>query len=383
MSDALDLVYRSIDEQHADLPAATRRRFVTGAAATIGSMGLLGTIAKTAKASTSHNSTETILTVAATAEVLATIVNTVGWERGLGGDAVTQRNIEAAAREELVHYNVLASVGGKPVTKKIWVPDAVFANRTDLLNTLQVGDQIFVNAYLIATKHFADAGSGSYAAITAEFMGVEAVHRALARQSLGQLGNDRVFMKFDQQRRTRRMLPTWGSAASRTSWPPSTSSRPPASASASQGKGRAVLRLRPGQEAHPHRPGAEHVHAEQRLARNARSRAGPVTGPARSTTRKEPMPDVSPIQLAIVLIIALVILGPKRLPDMGKSLGRGIREFKDSVSGNDCPGRFPPSPRPPSPGHRRPAARDPRPPTSARSRPSPLTASSSRRPRRP
>jgi sec-independent protein translocase protein TatA len=37
--------------------------------------------------------------------------------------------------------------------------------------------------------------------------------------------------------------------------------------------------------------------------------------------------------LAIVLIIALVIFGPKRLPDLGKSLGKGMREFKDSLSG--------------------------------------------------
>jgi sec-independent protein translocase protein TatA len=42
------------------------------------------------------------------------------------------------------------------------------------------------------------------------------------------------------------------------------------------------------------------------------------------------MPDVSPIQLIIVMIIALVVLGPKRLPEMGKSLGKGIREFKQS-----------------------------------------------------
>jgi len=49
------------------------------------------------------------------------------------------------------------------------------------------------------------------------------------------------------------------------------------------------------------------------------------------------MPDVSPIQLVIVLVIALVILGPKRLPDVGRSLGRGIREFKDSVSGHETP----------------------------------------------
>ena len=78
------------------------------------------------------------------------------------------------------------------------MPDAVFANRTNFLSTLEVGDQIFVNAYLIGTKHFAAQRNAAYAVITAEFMGVEAVHRALARQSLGKLGNDRVFMKFDQ-----------------------------------------------------------------------------------------------------------------------------------------------------------------------------------------
>ena len=49
------------------------------------------------------------------------------------------------------------------------------------------------------------------------------------------------------------------------------------------------------------------------------------------------MPDVSPIQLIIVMIIALVVLGPKRLPEMGRSLGKGIREFKQSVSGDDSP----------------------------------------------
>jgi hypothetical protein len=72
----------------------------------------------------------------------------------------------------------------------------VFANRSNFLNTLQVGDQIFVNAYLIAVKAFANAGQGATAAYAAEFMGVEAVHRALARQSLGLLGNDRAFMKL-------------------------------------------------------------------------------------------------------------------------------------------------------------------------------------------
>jgi sec-independent protein translocase protein TatA len=44
------------------------------------------------------------------------------------------------------------------------------------------------------------------------------------------------------------------------------------------------------------------------------------------------MPNVGPLELAIVLIVALVVLGPKRLPEVGRSLGNGIREFKDSLS---------------------------------------------------
>jgi sec-independent protein translocase protein TatA len=40
-------------------------------------------------------------------------------------------------------------------------------------------------------------------------------------------------------------------------------------------------------------------------------------------------------ELLIVLLAALLIFGPKRLPEMGRSLGRGMREFKDSISGKD------------------------------------------------
>jgi sec-independent protein translocase protein TatA len=43
----------------------------------------------------------------------------------------------------------------------------------------------------------------------------------------------------------------------------------------------------------------------------------------------------SPIEIIIILAIVLIIFGPKRLPDLGRSLGRGMREFKDSVTGKD------------------------------------------------
>ena len=45
--------------------------------------------------------------------------------------------------------------------------------------------------------------------------------------------------------------------------------------------------------------------------------------------------NIGPLEIAIVLIIALLVFGPKRLPELGKSVGKGIREFKGSISGDD------------------------------------------------
>jgi sec-independent protein translocase protein TatA len=44
--------------------------------------------------------------------------------------------------------------------------------------------------------------------------------------------------------------------------------------------------------------------------------------------------NIGPLEIIIVLIIALVVFGPKRLPELGSSLGRGLREFKETVSGD-------------------------------------------------
>lgn len=46
------------------------------------------------------------------------------------------------------------------------------------------------------------------------------------------------------------------------------------------------------------------------------------------------MPGIGPMELIVVLVIALLVFGPKKLPDLGRSLGGGMREFKNSVTGD-------------------------------------------------
>lgn len=46
------------------------------------------------------------------------------------------------------------------------------------------------------------------------------------------------------------------------------------------------------------------------------------------------MPSLGPMELIIILVIALIVIGPKKLPDAGRSIGKGMREFKDGIAGN-------------------------------------------------
>lgn len=46
------------------------------------------------------------------------------------------------------------------------------------------------------------------------------------------------------------------------------------------------------------------------------------------------MPSLGPMELIIILAIALIVIGPKKLPDAGRSIGKGMREFKDGIAGN-------------------------------------------------
>jgi sec-independent protein translocase protein TatA len=52
----------------------------------------------------------------------------------------------------------------------------------------------------------------------------------------------------------------------------------------------------------------------------------------------------SPIKIALLLLVLVLVFGAKRLPEMGRSLGGGMREFKDAVSGKDRDEAEPPKP---------------------------------------
>jgi sec-independent protein translocase protein TatA len=72
----------------------------------------------------------------------------------------------------------------------------------------------------------------------------------------------------------------------------------------------------------------------------------------------------SPVHLVFIAIVALVVLGPKRLPDLARSLGNGIREFRQSldVGAHDAPPQAPP---PPSAGEAAEVTSEPSGPTDA------------------
>ena len=45
--------------------------------------------------------------------------------------------------------------------------------------------------------------------------------------------------------------------------------------------------------------------------------------------------NIGPLELMVILVIALLVVGPHRLPEVGRSIGRGIREFRSTISGGD------------------------------------------------
>jgi sec-independent protein translocase protein TatA len=100
------------------------------------------------------------------------------------------------------------------------------------------------------------------------------------------------------------------------------------------GAGAAAAARRRGGAAARRRGGAAARRRGGAAARDLAAQFEPSRRISRPRTKECPMPNIGPMELVIVLVVALLILGPKRLPGAGRSLGNGIREFKDSISGS-------------------------------------------------
>ena len=191
----------AIDNAPNEISGSSCSRRALLAAAGAGAAGIALSTAPTALArpdAGDASATQQVVNVAATIEVLTTVITTTALQK-LTLPPAAVATVGAASREELDHFNVLTQqFGGHPATRRVWIPDALFATPTALFTGLVVGEQICINLYLVATTVWAAEGNSRLARAGAELVGNEAVHRALARQALNLQPNDRAFMKYNQ-----------------------------------------------------------------------------------------------------------------------------------------------------------------------------------------
>jgi hypothetical protein len=112
--------------------------------------------------------------------------------------------LRSAVTAEYHHVTALEALGGRALTSRFWIPEAAFGDGgPGLFATLEAVETIEVSMYGVGVDAFAHSADADAARLCAQALGVEAVHRALARFAQGQLGgevvvpNDVGFENFD------------------------------------------------------------------------------------------------------------------------------------------------------------------------------------------
>jgi hypothetical protein len=148
-----------------------------------------------ALASSAADTPQDVGTTAVTAEALAVtyLTELIGRLGSKLGKA--ELPLKAANQAEQDHYMFLSKAGFKPQATKFWIPDAAF-DPTKVAPTVEVLETVFVNAYLIGTTVFAKAKSATLARYAGEIAGVEAEHRALARDLQGKLPDNLAYEMY-------------------------------------------------------------------------------------------------------------------------------------------------------------------------------------------
>lgn len=136
------------------------------------------------------DSTETIINLASTAELFASThyLAAINSADALGFDENVVKYLKAGFLAEADHYDLLVSLGAKPVVTEFYVPEKLFSDKALFAATTEVAETTFVAAYLAATRIFSAAAQPAFAVTTAQIAAVEAEHRLFARQIAGMDG---------------------------------------------------------------------------------------------------------------------------------------------------------------------------------------------------
>ncbi len=134
-----------------------------------------------------------ILNIAQTAEYFAVTFLTAALNNAgtIGLTGLTLEIVQAILAAEILHVQFLTAVGATPLTTNFTIPDpTALTDFTTFFKNVEAADTIFVGAYLAAIREFAELGQPQLSKIAAQFMGVEAEHRVLARAALATAKND-------------------------------------------------------------------------------------------------------------------------------------------------------------------------------------------------
>jgi hypothetical protein len=155
-----------------------------GAAAISAAVGSFTcTPAPPASASGCQETAADMLNIAATAEALGITFYYHGIQSGFFPQLSQPQQwyLQAALDEERNHLNFLQSNGGLPAATNFFFPDSTFSDKAVFLNVLDTLENLFIGAYLAATRRFAELGQPLLAEIAAQILGVESEHRILGR----------------------------------------------------------------------------------------------------------------------------------------------------------------------------------------------------------
>lgn len=134
-----------------------------------------------------------IFNVASTAEVLAVTLLTAAVNNAttIGLKGLILQTVQAALVEEQDHLDFLLAAGATPLTMTFTVPDPkILTDYTTFFSTLEIAENLFIAAYMTATREFAELGQPTLAKYAYQIGGTEAEHRVLVRAALALNGND-------------------------------------------------------------------------------------------------------------------------------------------------------------------------------------------------